>query len=76
VNFAEKWTTKQAAEYLGVSTDWLLSNMRSSSIRFYRPAKKSYFFLKEDLDFWLQTKAAADGAASIPDSKALKVKLA
>ena len=76
MNFAQKWTTKQAAEYLGVSTDWLLSNMRSSNIRFYRPAKKSYFFLKEDLDNWLLAAAASDGANSTPDSKALRVKLA
>ena len=54
MDFTNRMTTKQAAEYLGVSTDWLLEKLESKNIPYYKPAHR-YFFVKEELDQWLQT---------------------
>ena len=54
LDFANRMTTKQAAEYLGVSTDWLLEKLELKNIPYYKPARR-YYFVKEELDQWLQT---------------------
>jgi excisionase family DNA binding protein len=54
LDFTTRMNTKQAAEYLGVSTDWLLEKLESKNIPYYKPAHR-YYFVKEELDQWLQT---------------------
>ena len=54
MDFTTRMNTKQAAEYLGVSKDWLLEKLESKNIPYYKPAHR-YYFVKEELDQWLQT---------------------
>jgi excisionase family DNA binding protein len=54
LDFANRMTTQQAAKYLGVSPDWLLEKLDSKNIPFYKPAHR-YYFVKEELDQWLET---------------------
>lgn len=75
MNFEEKWSTRQAANYLGHSSDWLLSNMRRLEIPFFRPASRNYYFLKEDLDEWLISKRRFGGEAAKPLEKGKRISL-
>ena len=54
MDFANRMTTQQAAHYLGVSPDWLLENLELKNIPYYKPANR-YYFVKEQLDQWLET---------------------
>jgi excisionase family DNA binding protein len=54
LDFANRMTTQQAAQYLGVSPDWLLENLELKNIPYYKPANR-YYFVKEQLDQWLET---------------------
>ncbi len=54
MDFANRMTTQQAAQYLGVSRDWLLENLELKGIPYYKPANR-YYFVKEQLDQWLET---------------------
>ncbi len=54
MDFANRMTTQQAAQYLGVSPDWLLENLELKNIPYYKPANR-YYFVKEQLDQWLET---------------------
>lgn len=54
MDFTNRMTTQQAAEYLGVSPDWLLEKLEPRNIPYYKPAHR-YYFVKEELDQWLGT---------------------
>lgn len=54
MDFTNRMTTQQAADYLGVSTDWLLAKLDTKNIPYYKPAHR-YYFVKEELDQWLET---------------------
>ena len=54
MDFTNRMNTQQAAKYLGVSPDWLLEKLDAKSIPFYKPAHR-YYFVKEELDQWLET---------------------
>ncbi len=54
MDFTNRMTTQQAAEYLGVSPDWLLEKLETRNIPYYKPANR-YYFVKEELDQWLGT---------------------
>ena len=54
MDFANRMTTQQAAQYLGVSPDWLLENLELKNIPYSKPANR-YYFVKEQLDQWLET---------------------
>jgi excisionase family DNA binding protein len=54
LDFANRMNTQQAAKYLGVSPDWLLANLELKNIPYYKPANR-YYFVKEELDQWLET---------------------
>jgi len=51
--------TVQAAHYLGVSVDWLRRHLHIEQIPYYKPANR-YYFIKEQLDVWLETSCRGD----------------
>ena len=47
-------TQKDAAEYLGVSTDYIKELRLSGQISFYQPQGKLVFLKKKDIDHWIE----------------------
>ena len=45
--------SKEAAEYLGVSTSFLYKLTSGGRITFYKPSGKLIYFRVEDLDSWM-----------------------
>lgn len=74
MDFSQKLNTEQAAVYIGVSVDWLLDNLESKQIPYYKPARR-YYFIKEQLDEWMETQAKGGSAPRTYGSSALKVEL-
>jgi excisionase family DNA binding protein len=74
MDFSKKLTTEQAADYIGVSADWLLENLESRRIPYYKPARR-YYFIKEQLDEWMEREAKGCQTAQTYGSNALKVQL-
>ena len=74
MDFSKKLTTEQAADYIGVSSDWLLDNLESRLIPYYKPARR-YYFIKEQLDEWMEHEAKGCHSAQTYGSNALKVQL-
>ena len=64
MDFSEKLNPAEAAAYLGVSKDWLLTNMRHLSIPFYQVARRRYYFMKSELNDWLTKSAKKACSAS------------
>lgn len=48
------FTQKDAAEYLGVSTDFIKELRLSGQISFYQPQGKLVFLKKKDIDHWIE----------------------
>ena len=56
MDFSKKFDSAQAAEYLGKSLAWLHQNGKRLGIKCYKVGG-TYFYLKEDLDSWIEANA-------------------
>lgn len=81
MDFSLRMTSDEAGRYLAHSTYWLLTNRKRLDIPAFLIGGK-YYFLKEELDVWIDhqrtghSTALAKGSKAIKDSPELKIRLA
>lgn len=74
MDFSQKLNAEQAAAYIGVSTDYLLAKLETKGIPYYKPARR-YYFIKEQLDEWMESQAKGVTHTKTYGANALKVAL-
>jgi hypothetical protein len=63
MDFSKKMDPASAAEYLGKSLPWLRQRGKSLGIKCYKIGG-TYYYLKEDLDAWIELHAVTVAAIS------------
>ena len=49
------FTTEEAAKYLSISKYTLREAVKSKALTYYTPPGKGYYFLKSDIDAWMES---------------------
>lgn len=53
--FKTYFTTEEAAKYLSISKYTLREAVKSKALTYYTPPGKGYYFLKSDIDAWMES---------------------
>jgi len=53
--FKTYFTTEEAAKYLSISKYTLREAVKGKALPYYTPPGKGYYFLKSDLDVWIES---------------------